>query len=98
MHLMQPIDEDLVDVRRAFFGYPMSTARYEVAADQSGHGRRKRVDDVLDPRTRGIEGAADEEGWLRDGGAVVGGKVLPVPVDVPLTEQVDARRDTTGSR
>jgi hypothetical protein len=27
VHLMQPIDEDLVDVRRAFFLYPMSAAR-----------------------------------------------------------------------
>ena len=27
VHLMQPVDEDLVDVRRAFFRYPMSAAR-----------------------------------------------------------------------
>ena len=27
VHLMQPVDEDLVDVRRAFFLYPMSAAR-----------------------------------------------------------------------
>ncbi len=28
--------------------------------------------------------AADEEGGLRDGGAVPGGEVLPVPVDVAV--------------
>jgi hypothetical protein len=36
VHLTQPVEEDLVDVRRTFFLYPMSAARYEVAADQSG--------------------------------------------------------------
>ena len=58
-----------------------------MAADESGHGRGKRVDDVPDPRARGVEGTADEQGWLQDGGAVVGGKVLPVPVDVAITVQ-----------
>jgi cytochrome P450 len=40
-HLVQPVDEDLVHQCRALLLYPMSAAGQDMAADHSGHGRRK---------------------------------------------------------
>jgi hypothetical protein len=67
--------------------HPVPAAFEQVRAGEPGKPRRLLVDGVGEPRGRGVKRAGDEDGRLCDRGAVEGGEVFPVAVDVAIAVQ-----------